>query len=84
MPFHGFIHTAYFTLRSGGKTVITFLFDSVYVWVILIVVAFGISRFTDIPIVPMYFIVQSLEIIKCVIGYILVKKGVWAKNLVED
>ncbi len=84
MPFHGFIHTAYFTLRSGGKTVITFLFDSVYVWAILIVAAFTISRFTDMPIVPMYFFVQSLEIIKCVIGYILVKKGVWAKNLVEN
>ncbi|MBE6737972.1 MAG: MATE family efflux transporter [Ruminococcaceae bacterium] len=84
MPFHGFIHTAYFTLRSGGKTVITFLFDSVYVWVILIVAAFTLSRFTDIPIVPMYLIVQCLDIIKCVLGYILVKKGVWAKNLVED
>ena len=84
MPFHGFIHTAYFTLRSGGKTVITFLFDSVYVWAILIVAAFTISRFTEMPIVPMYFFVQSLEIIKCVIGYILVKKGVWAKNLVES
>ncbi|MBR2723822.1 MAG: MATE family efflux transporter [Ruminococcus sp.] len=84
MPFHGFIHTAYFTLRSGGKTVITFLFDSVYVWVILIVAAFTLSRFTDIPIVPMYLFVQCLDIIKCVLGYILVKKGVWAKNLVED
>ena len=84
MPFHGFIHTAYFTLRSGGKTVITFLFDSVYVWGVLIVAAFTLSRFTDMPIVPLYLFVQSLEIIKCVIGYILVKKGVWAKNLVED
>lgn len=84
MPFHGFIHTAYFTLRSGGKTVITFLFDSVYVWAILIVAAFALSRFTTIPIVPMYLIVQSLEIIKCGIGYVLVKKGVWAKNLVEE
>ncbi|MBR3972179.1 MAG: MATE family efflux transporter [Ruminococcus sp.] len=84
MPFHGFIHTAYFTLRSGGKTVITFLFDSVYVWVVLIVAAFTLSRFTSIPIVPMYLLVQSLEIIKCGIGYVLVKKGIWAKNLVEE
>lgn len=84
MPFHGFIHTAYFTLRSGGKTVITFLFDSVYVWAVLIVAAFVLSRFTSLPIIPLFTIVQSLEIIKCVLGYILVKKGVWAKNLVED
>ena len=84
MPFHGFIHTAYFTLRSGGKTVITFLFDSVYVWAVLIVAAFILSRFTKIPIVPLFAIVQSLEILKCVLGFVLVKKGVWAKNLVED
>ncbi len=84
MPFHGFIHTAYFTLRSGGKTVVTFLFDSVYVWVILIVVAFTLSRFTTLDVVKMYAIVQSLDILKCVVGYILVKKGVWVNNLVED
>ena len=84
MPFHGFIHTAYFTLRSGGKTVITFLFDSVYVWAIQIVAAFALSRFTSLPIVPLFAVVQSLEILKCILGFILVKKGVWAKNLVED
>ena len=84
MPFHGFIYTAYFTLRSGGKTVITFLFDSVYVWAVLIVAAFMLSRFTTIAIIPLYAIVQSLESIKCVLGFILVKKGVWAKNLVEN
>lgn len=84
MPFHGFIHTAYFTLRSGGKTVITFLFDSVYVWAVLIVAAFILSRFTDMPVVPMYGLVQSLEIIKCVLGFVLIKKGIWINNLVED
>lgn len=84
MPFHGFIHTAYFTLRSGGKTVVTFLFDSVYVWVVLIVAAFSLSRFTDIDVVKMYAIVQSLDILKCGVGYVLVKKGVWVNNLVED
>ena len=31
--------------------------------------------------VPMYLICQSLEIIKCVVGFILVKKGVWIHNL---
>ena len=84
MPFHGFVHTAYFTLRSGGKTVITFLFDSVYVWAILIVVAFSLSRFTTLDVVKMYAIIQSLDILKCVVGYILVKKGVWVNNLVES
>ena len=36
MPLCAFSHCAYFTLRSGGKTVVTFLFDSVYTWVLII------------------------------------------------
>ena len=30
----------YFTLRSGGKTVVTFLFDSVFTWVIVVPAAY--------------------------------------------
>ncbi len=84
MPFHAFVHTAYFTLRSGGKTIVTFLFDSVYVWVVLITLAFTLSRFTSIDVVTMFLIIQSLDILKCVVGYILVAKGVWVNNLVAD
>jgi Na+-driven multidrug efflux pump len=82
MPLYGFTNAAYFTLRSGGKTVVTFLFDSVFVWVCSIPVAFCLSRFTAMPIVPIYLTVQLLEIIKCGIGFVLVKKGVWIQNLV--
>ncbi len=84
IPFHGFIHTCYFTLRCGGKTLITFFFDSVYVWVVCVPVAFILARFTDLTIIPLFAIVQSVDIIKCVIGLILVKKGVWVNNLVEN
>ncbi len=82
MPFSAFIHASYFTLRSGGKTVITFLFDSVYVWLISIPAAYVLSRFTDMPIAPLYLAVLMLDLIKCVIGFILVKKGVWLHNIV--
>ena len=84
MPLYAFVHCAYFTLRSGGKTVVTFLFDSVFVWVASIPLAYVLSRFTDIPVIPLYFICQSLEAIKCVIGFILIKKGVWLQNIVKD
>ncbi len=82
MPFLAFTNTCYFTLRSGGKTIITFLFDSVYVWVLCIPAAFVLSRFTDMRILPMYCIVQSLELIKCVIGYFFLKSRKWVNNLV--
>jgi putative MATE family efflux protein len=83
MPLFGFANSAYFTLRSGGKTVITFLFDSCYSWVVSVPAAFLLSRFTALPIVPIYLICNALDIIKCTIGFVLVKKGVWVKNIVK-
>lgn len=82
MPLYSCTNATYFTLRSGGKTVITFLFDSGFVWVLSIPVAFVLSRYTTLPIIALYMICQSLEIIKCIIGLVLVKKGVWINNLV--
>lgn len=82
MPLAAFIHASYFTLRSGGKTIVTFLFDSVFLWCVSIPVAYVLSRFTGLPIIPLYLCCQLLDIIKCVIGFILVKKGVWLNNIV--
>lgn len=83
MPLHAFNHASYFTLRSGGKTIVTFLFDSVFTWVVSIPTAFLLTRYTDLHIVMVYFICQSLELIKCFIGFTLVKKGIWIQNIVE-
>lgn len=83
MPFIAFTHACYFTLRSGGQVKITMLFDSCFVWGFCIPLAYVLSRFTAIPIIPMYIIVSSTEVIKCVIGYILVKSGKWIINIVK-
>lgn len=83
MPQHAFLHAAYFTLRSGGKTVITFLFDSGFMWAISIPFAFVISRFTDWRIEVVYALCQGIEIIKSIVGFILLKKGIWLNNIVE-
>lgn len=82
MPINAFMNVSYFTLRSGGKTIVTFLFDSVFIWVVSIPVAYTLSRHTNIPIVPLYFMCQMVDLIKCVIGFVLVKKGVWIQNIV--
>lgn len=84
IPLWSFMHATYFTLRTGGKTIITFLFDSVFLWVVSAPVAYVLSRFTGLPIVPLFLCCQLLDIIKCVIGFILVKKGVWINNIVSD
>lgn len=83
-PVWGFMHAAYFTLRSGGKTLITFLFDSVYLWVIAYPLAYILSRFTSTQVVLMYFFVCAIDLVKCLIGFILVKKGVWLNNIVTE
>ena len=84
MPLYGFMHATYFTLRSGGRTVITFLFDSVYIWVVDIPLAFVLTRFTGVPIVSIYLSCQLIEIIKCIIGYVMVKKKIWVNNMVME
>lgn len=81
-PVQGFLNALYFTLRSGGKTLITFLFDSVYSWLIPLPAAFILCRFTNLPIFAVYAVIQSADIIKVIVGYILIKKGVWISNLV--
>ena len=81
MPLHSYLNATYFTLRSGGKTLVTFVFDSGYLWCCSIPVAFVLSRFTDLPILPLYAICQSLDILKCFIGARMLKKGSWIQNL---
>ena len=82
MPQAAFMHATYFTLRSGGKTIVTFLFDSVFVWCVSVPVAYCMSRFTGMPVIMIFAMVQISDWIKCIIGFVLVKKGVWLQNIV--
>lgn len=83
MPIEAFSHSTYFTLRSGGKTLITFLFDSGYVWAIDVVAAMLLVRFTTLDIITVYLIVQILNALRCILGFIFVKRGSWIRNIVE-
>ncbi len=82
MPVHGILHCTYFTLRSGGKTIITFLFDCGFSWGICVPLAYCLAHFTDMGIIPLYLCCQSVEALKCIIGLVLIKKGVWLSNIV--
>lgn len=83
MPQNSFLNAAYFTIRSGGKTIITFFFDSVYIWLVSVPLAFVLSRYTDINVVLIFVLVQLADLVKCVIGYILLKKGIWLNTIVR-
>ena len=84
MPLYAFAHCSYFTLRSGGKTLITFLFDSGYTWLLSVPLALllvkGI-RLTDIILV--YALVEGANLFKDILGYFFVRSGRWVQNLTK-
>ena len=81
MPFNSYTNATYFTLRSGGQTLVTFLFDSCFVWCICVPLAYCLSRFTDLPIIPLFAICQSTDFVKCLIGAAMIRQGKWIQNL---
>ena len=84
LPIHSFAHATYFTIRSGGRTVITFLFDAVYTWAVTVLLAFCLCRFTNLEIVKIYFCVQFIDVIKVVLGLLMLRSDFWARNVVSD
>ena len=84
LPIHSFAHVTYFTIRSGGQTMITFLFDAVYTWVVTVLLAWALCTYTDWPVEKIYFCVQFIDVIKLVIGLIMLRSDFWAKNVVND
>ena len=81
MPFDAFANAAYFVLRSGGQTYITFLFDSGFVWAVMVPLGFVLSRFTGITILPLYFVCQCTNVLKALVGFYFLGKGKWIQNL---
>lgn len=84
IPVHAFANAAYFTVRSGGKTLITFLMDSVFIMCISVPIAFSLYYVFHLSIYATFIIVQAIDIIKVIIGMTLVVKKVWLNNIVEN
>ncbi len=81
MPLNSFAHCTYFTLRSGGKTIITFLFDSGYTWAISVPLALLMVRVARADVILAYAVVEGANFIKCVLGFFFVRSGKWIQNL---
>ncbi len=84
MPISAFVHVAYFTIRSGGKTVVTFFFDSVYTWVVTASLSLVLCHYTTLDVRTIFFIVHFSDIIKLIISIPMLRSGFWANNLVAD
>ena len=82
-PLGAFANACYFTLRSGGKMSVTIIFDSGFIWCVLVPVAFVLCRYTSLTIIPIFAICQGLDIVKCLIGGYFFNKGDWIKKIVN-
>lgn len=84
MPFYAFSHNTYFTIRSGGNVTVTFIMDSGYMCLFVLPVSYFLSRFTGMDIYPLFILCQGAETLKAFLSFYLLKKGSWAKRLVEE
>ena len=46
-------------------------------------IAYCLSRFTGLHVLAVFAMVQVGDILKCIVGFVLVKKGVWMQNIVS-
>ncbi len=83
MPINSFANVSYFVMRSGGKTAVTFIFDSCFAWIVSVPAAYMLARYTAFPVIVVFMMVSALEMIKCIIGFVLVRSGVWVRNIVK-
>ena len=71
--------------RSGQFFSSTYdFFDALYTWVVTVTAAFLLTRFTDWSIVQIYLCVQFIDVLKVVIGLIMLRSDFWARNVVND
>ncbi len=81
LPFQSINTVCYFTLRAGGKMLITILFDSVFVMLVRVPIAFVLSRYTGLSIYLVYAIVNGVDLLKIFVGYYLINKEIWIRYI---
>jgi len=82
-PVMGLVHACYNTIRAGGKTWLTFINDSGFMWCISVPLTFCLTAFTELPILPVYFICQLPEILKLSMSFVILKGDGWMQNLTK-
>lgn len=82
LPLAALYNGLYFSIRCGGQTFITLLFDSCFTWAVSLPLVFLLCRFTGIPVLTIYALERGIDLIRAGIGLVILKSGIWAKNLV--
>ena len=82
LPLVGYVHSVYFTMRSGGKTWITFFFDGGYSWLFIIPGAALLCYGFNAPILAVYIFCRGAAyLVKSILGYFILRRGTWIHNL---
>ena len=63
-PLFAFCNNSYFILRSGGKTLITFLFDNGHTWLVSVPLAWFLVHRTGLDVTTVYLLVQLSDFVK--------------------
>lgn len=79
-----YIYPVYFTLRAGGKTMITFFFDCGSIWLLSLPLAFFLSRYSSLHVFAIYGIVTGVDVIKCAVGWFMIRSGTWIQKLTVE
>lgn len=82
LPFNSVNCVCYFTLRAGGKMLITILFDSVFVVLVRVPLAFVLAHYTNCSIYVVYAVATGVDLLKIFAGYYLIQKGIWIRYIV--
>lgn len=82
LPQNAYLSCVFFTLRAGGKTTLTFLYDCAFMWGLSVPVVYVLSRYTGIEVPVIYAVMQFTEWGKGIFGTIMVKRGTWLRNIV--
>ena len=81
MPIYVYDVCIFFVLRAGGDTLSTLIMDSGVLWCLNVTVSTVVSVYFDIPLVYLYAIVESMDVLKLFIASYFYKKGKWLKNI---
>jgi len=82
-PVSAYVMAAYHTLRCGGNTLLTFAYDGLPMFLLGVPLAFILSRYTDISILPLYFICQMPDVVKMIAGMYMIRSRRWMNRLTE-
>ena len=84
IPFYVINVCIFFVLRAGGDAASTLVMDAGFLWGVSVLLSTLLSIYTNIPLIPLYAFIESLDIIKLFVSSHFYKKGHWVKNMTVE